>query len=224
MLGNAHTGAFVSRLTTNDAAIDFDPDFSPDGTQIAFQSDRDGDDEIFVMDVDGMHKEQLTFNGGEDWAPAWSPDGQRIVYQRVPSHQPTGIFVMTRTGKRIHRLTRNPNPNYYQSPDWRPIPSAGAPRCEGGEAPSPRGRGQSSIPSAPTSKELMDSQSVDGGEDAFGGLERFIGPTDVPAPASDHLRCAPQSGPLSQMPELVTFRRPVPSTFMTYTSALPCFP
>ncbi|MXZ95679.1 MAG: hypothetical protein F4Y99_07125 [Acidimicrobiaceae bacterium] len=51
------------------------PVLSPDGTQIAFISDRDGDWEIFVMDADGSNETQLTFNNDNDWGPVWFPLG-----------------------------------------------------------------------------------------------------------------------------------------------------
>ena len=59
---------------------DTDPVFSPDGTQMAFVSDRDGSDgNVFVLD---LATEQITQLTREAWAarPAWSPDGQSIVY------------------------------------------------------------------------------------------------------------------------------------------------
>ena len=45
-------------------------------SRIAFQSDRDGDREIFVMDADGTHVQQLTDNDDSDSSPVWSPDGK----------------------------------------------------------------------------------------------------------------------------------------------------
>lgn len=48
--------------------------------RIAFVSNRDGDDEIFVMDIDGNNQTQLTFNDIDDSLPIWSPDGSRIAY------------------------------------------------------------------------------------------------------------------------------------------------
>ena len=49
------------------------PVWSPDGSRIAFISNRDGDWEIFVMDSDGTDVNQLTFNNDNDWKPTWFP-------------------------------------------------------------------------------------------------------------------------------------------------------
>lgn len=49
------------------------PAWSPDGTKIAFQSDRDGNFEIYVMDADGSRPVNLTKDPARDAAPAWKP-------------------------------------------------------------------------------------------------------------------------------------------------------
>lgn len=46
---------------------------SPDGTKIAFSSDRDGNFQIYVMNADGSAPTRLTDNTAHDGAPAWSP-------------------------------------------------------------------------------------------------------------------------------------------------------
>jgi Tol biopolymer transport system component len=56
---------------TNNLAEDRHPTWSPDGSQIAFTSNRDGDREIFVMGADGSNPINLTDNSVDDWAPHW---------------------------------------------------------------------------------------------------------------------------------------------------------
>lgn len=67
-------------LTDNRGGQDVDPTWSPDGSRIAFVSDRDGNDEIYVMNADGTDQQRLTNNDVDDWWPAWSPDGTRIAF------------------------------------------------------------------------------------------------------------------------------------------------
>lgn len=56
------------------------PSFSPDGMHLLFISDRDGDFEIYRMNLDGSGQKQITDNSFEDRAPSYSPDGQTIVF------------------------------------------------------------------------------------------------------------------------------------------------
>ena len=67
------------RVTRNRAS-DYDPAWSPDSRRIAFVSSRDGDSEIYVVNVDGSGTTRLTGVPGEDENPAWSPDGARIAF------------------------------------------------------------------------------------------------------------------------------------------------
>ena len=55
--------------------------------RIAFTSNRDGNNEIYVMDTDGKNKRRLTNNEASDSAPAWSPNGQ--TKDRKPGLQMT---------------------------------------------------------------------------------------------------------------------------------------
>lgn len=70
---------------TNDPAVDIDPDWSPDGRQIVFASDRAGGLYLFVMNSDGSEVRQLTEGLGGDLSPRWSPDGSRIAFSRSGS-------------------------------------------------------------------------------------------------------------------------------------------
>lgn len=49
-------------------------------TKIAFVSNRDGNNELYMMDYDGYNQTRLTFNTYQDYMPAWSADGRRIAY------------------------------------------------------------------------------------------------------------------------------------------------
>ena len=66
---------------SNHPAYDGQPDWSPDGTKIAFFSGRDGDrSQIYVMDADGKNVIRLTDGRGQKSGPDWSPDGRKIAF------------------------------------------------------------------------------------------------------------------------------------------------
>ena len=56
------------------------PVFSPDGTKIAFTSNRDGNPELYVMNRDGSDLRRLTNNPEIDTTPTWSPNGTQIAF------------------------------------------------------------------------------------------------------------------------------------------------
>lgn len=59
------------------------PALSPDGTKIAFSSTRDGNYEIYLINIDGTGVVRLTNDPGGDIMPAWSPSGTQLVYVRI---------------------------------------------------------------------------------------------------------------------------------------------
>jgi Tol biopolymer transport system component len=64
-------GSNILRLTDS-AGVDDDPVWSPDGRQIAYESDTDGDFDVWVMNVDGSGAVNLTdSNASTDWSPDW---------------------------------------------------------------------------------------------------------------------------------------------------------
>jgi Tol biopolymer transport system component len=70
--------ANLTNLTPYQSATD--PAWSPDGTRIAFASNRDGNYDIYSMTVDGNDVQQLTRTDANEAEPAWSPDGKMIAY------------------------------------------------------------------------------------------------------------------------------------------------
>ena len=109
-------GAGLTRLTT-DPAPDFGPAWSPDGTRIAFWSDRDGNHEIYVMNQDGSGITRLTNVPNGDFGPRWSPDGSKIAFMSERDAN-SEIYVMNADGSGVTRLTTNTVDDMW--PAWSP--------------------------------------------------------------------------------------------------------
>jgi hypothetical protein len=61
---------------------------SPDGTRVAFDSDRDGQRAVFVADANGQNLRRVS-GAGAAAAPNWSPDGRALSYVRAEEHNPS---------------------------------------------------------------------------------------------------------------------------------------
>ena len=96
----------MTQLTDNNFELDASPSWSSDGSRIAFISDRDGDNEIYVMNIDGSGVIQLTDDFASDEDPEWSPDGSRIAFHsdRDGDYE---IYVMNADGSGVTQLTDN---------------------------------------------------------------------------------------------------------------------
>jgi tricorn protease len=80
-------GSNPMRLTAHVARDTF-PRISPDGRQVAFSSDRFGNDDVFVVPIAGGEPRQLTFNTTGDTVLNWMPDGQGILVATSRSVSP----------------------------------------------------------------------------------------------------------------------------------------
>jgi Tol biopolymer transport system component len=74
-------GSNPRRLPSNSPRYDAEATLAPDGRTVVFTSLRDGDLEIYTMNVDGSGVRRLTHTLGYDGGPFFSPDGQWIVYR-----------------------------------------------------------------------------------------------------------------------------------------------
>jgi tricorn protease len=72
-------GGEARRLTSGDGQEIF-PQFSPDGSMIAFTGEYDGNRDVYVVAASGGVPKRLTFHPAEDDVLGWSPDGKRILY------------------------------------------------------------------------------------------------------------------------------------------------
>lgn len=92
-------------LATAAPAHDRNPAFSPDGQRLLFESDRTGDWEIWVRELDGGGERRLTRHPGDDRGPAWFPDGGRIVFRSDRGGRPDLWVLALEEGAEPVRLT-----------------------------------------------------------------------------------------------------------------------
>jgi dipeptidyl aminopeptidase/acylaminoacyl peptidase len=102
---------------TTDSADDTGPAWSPDGTMIAFTTDRDVDREIYLMNADGSNEHNITNDSSLDFEPAWSPDGTRIAF-RSNRDGTFDVHVMNADGSGETNLTEAPDNDAH--PSWSP--------------------------------------------------------------------------------------------------------
>lgn len=95
-------------------------DVAPVSAGIAFFSDRDGDDEIYVMNADGSGVQQLTDNDYNDIYPVWSPDGTSIGFtsNRDNDLEVYDIYVMNADGSGVQQLTDSKHGDWLDA--WSP--------------------------------------------------------------------------------------------------------
>lgn len=113
----AADGSNERNLTDNPETDDDAPDWSADGQQLVFVSDRDGNKEIYIMGVFGAALQRLTVNTIEDNVPAWSPDGSQIAFASMLDGD-WDIYVIAVDGGNLRQLTANSALDY--APVWSP--------------------------------------------------------------------------------------------------------
>jgi Tol biopolymer transport system component len=92
------------------------PRWSPDSRRIAFTNDREGDEELWLMNADGSGMTPLTNNTITDFEPGWSPDGRKLVFARTVANKQPEIFIANADGSGERRLTHWRRID--SEPDW----------------------------------------------------------------------------------------------------------
>ena len=114
-------GSGVTRLTYSGANDDY-PRWSPNGTKILFQSDRDNPDtgymDIYVMNADGSGVTRLTSDPNDDSMASWSPDGSKIVFQSMRNGVNYQVYSMNADGSNQVNLTNTSASD--GEPSWSP--------------------------------------------------------------------------------------------------------
>ncbi len=111
------------RWLTRMAGAESEPAWSPDGTKIAYagSSSNGGDQDIYVVNVDGTNVVNLTPNTpmSIDLSPAWSPDGKTIAYASIAPVGGSHIYIMNADGSGRRRLDGGATLN-ARHPTWSP--------------------------------------------------------------------------------------------------------
>ncbi len=93
------------RLLTDDRGIDVSPTWSPDGSEVAFCSSRDGTPQIYVATLATGKVRRLTFGGSYNTSPSWSPAGRQIAFTGRVGGQ-FQIFVLDLENGGTRQITR----------------------------------------------------------------------------------------------------------------------
>ncbi len=116
---------------TNHPAWDKSPSWSPDGSRVAFLSDRDQDgyEELYVINADGSGLTKLIYS--PDWGVGdytWSPNGSRIVFAYFSygasvtdaTDDVSDIYVVNTDGSGLTNLTNTNDPEWDEGASWSP--------------------------------------------------------------------------------------------------------
>ncbi|MDP2956675.1 MAG: PDZ domain-containing protein [Longimicrobiales bacterium] len=101
----------VARRLTSTPAVEGDPHFSPDGSQIAFTSNRSGVPQVYVVGVEGGEPRRLSWYPSASEARGWTQDGTRVLYATSRQTAPVGF-------NRLWTVSRDGGPSTVLPAPW----------------------------------------------------------------------------------------------------------
>lgn len=121
-------GGNATRLTF-DPSYESTPVWSPDGSQIAFTSDRNGSMDLYIMSATGGTEKRLTYNSGSELVEAFSPDGTEIYFSSAiqdpaispafPTGRLTELYAINLDGSELKQLLPTPATALSVLPDGK---------------------------------------------------------------------------------------------------------
>lgn len=107
-------GSGKPRRVTRNAGLEAGPSWSPDGKYLLYSSGRDGNEDIWELDLKTGKERRVTSHPARDYSPAYSPDGSQIAFvteadenSRTDGSADADVWVMSRDGMSEKRLTKN---------------------------------------------------------------------------------------------------------------------
>ena len=108
----------VNAILGDTTAVTFEVWCVDTSGQLVFYSTRSGDQDIYLVNVDGSQLTRLTSTPAVEWEPDFSPDGSQIVFAANLDGSQLDIYVMNADGTSLRRLTSHPRDD--RKPAWSP--------------------------------------------------------------------------------------------------------
>jgi Tol biopolymer transport system component len=182
------TGTGSARRTDN-PAWDREPAYSPDGTKIAFQSDRSGNEDIWIINSTGTpNPKQITSDAARDLDPNWHPDGNRIIFASNRGGGNEQIWEVDSTGTEGNPQKISAASARHLEPAYRSDGKSIVFQFDGGVNPVPNWNIWTMRPGSPGSYERVTDDPRDDEEPAYSpdgsrvafASERFDPPPSPP--------------------------------------------